>query len=76
MSEALQTIGRDWRPKVCAACGAEFSCGALSAAGCWCAGLKLSDATRAELGAKYEGCLCRDCLAAYAARESEDRPLQ
>ncbi|PYS37567.1 MAG: hypothetical protein DMF71_18340 [Acidobacteria bacterium] len=48
-------------PSVCAACGAEFSCGA-SLRGCWCSEIKLDEATRAELGSRYRGCLCRECL--------------
>jgi hypothetical protein len=45
----------------CAACGEEFHCGA-SVWGCWCAEVKLTDAQRAALRAKYRGCLCRNCL--------------
>ena len=45
----------------CEACGEEFHCGA-SLTGCWCSEVKLSDATRAELRAKYRECLCRACL--------------
>lgn len=48
-------------PQVCEGCGQEFHCGA-SVWGCWCAEMKLSDAARAELRAKYRECLCRACL--------------
>ena len=45
----------------CEACGEEFHCDA-SLAGCWCSEVKLTDAARADLRAKYRGCLCRSCL--------------
>ncbi|MGB9180185.1 MAG: cysteine-rich CWC family protein [Pyrinomonadaceae bacterium] len=48
-------------PSVCAACGESFTCGA-TLNGCWCAEIKLSDETRAELRRNYQGCLCRTCL--------------
>jgi len=49
--------------KVCEACGQTFGCAAPQR-GCWCEGVKLSDATRAELKARYSDCLCPECLAA------------
>jgi hypothetical protein len=48
-------------PSVCEACGGPFVCGA-KLSGCWCSEIKLSDETRAELKARYRGCLCRACL--------------
>jgi len=53
--------GRLRESPVCAACGAEFSCGA-SLRGCWCSEIKLDEATRVELSSRYRGCLCRECL--------------
>jgi len=47
--------------ETCPACGEQFACGA-SLRGCWCAEVKLTDAVRAELRARYSGCLCRACL--------------
>lgn len=52
-------------PSVCEACGGEFVCGA-PLAGCWCAEVELSEAVRAELRARYRGCLCRGCLERFA----------
>ncbi len=75
MSEAVKTLPRTLplarRAASCAACGAEFSCGAASESGCWCSELRLGEAALAELRAKYDGCLCPDCLARYAARAAE-----
>ena len=48
-------------PSVCEACGGPFTCGA-KLNGCWCAEIKLSDETRAELKTRYRSCLCRECL--------------
>jgi hypothetical protein len=58
-------------PSVCEACGGEFTCGA-SLGACWCGEIKLSDAARAELRARYERCLCRACLETYAEGETKD----
>jgi hypothetical protein len=51
---------------VCESCGGEFTCGAGSG-GCWCAGVRLDEAARAELRARFRGCLCPACLGTYAA---------
>ena len=53
-------------PSACESCGAEFACGA-TLAGCWCGEVKLSDETRAELRARFRGCLCRACLERFEA---------
>ena len=54
------------RTLTCESCGSEFSCGA-SLKGCWCAEVKLSEATRAELRQQFGDCLCRGCLERFAA---------
>ena len=53
-------------PETCEACGKAFVCGA-KLAGCWCAEVKLTEAQRAGLKAKYQRCVCRECLEAAAA---------
>ena len=45
--------------KTCSACGDTFPC---LPGGCWCAALRLSPTTLRELRAKYDNCLCPDCL--------------
>jgi hypothetical protein len=57
-------------PSICEACGERFVCGA-SLAGCWCAEIKLSAETRAELSKRYKHCLCRACLEAFAKTEDK-----
>jgi len=52
--------------EACPTCGERFACGA-SLRGCWCAEVKLTDAVRADLRARYSGCLCRTCLERFAA---------
>lgn len=47
----------------CPRCGGDFGCGA-NAGHCDCFGIRLSDALRAELSARYSGCLCLRCLRA------------
>jgi hypothetical protein len=53
--------------ETCEACGEKFVCGA-TITGCWCSEVKLSEAARAELKARYKGCLCRTCLEKFAAK--------
>jgi len=56
-----------WRaPQSCEACGQPFRCGA-SLADCWCEEIALSAEVRAELGSRYQRCLCRGCLERFAA---------
>lgn len=60
-------IAPSLRPKQrCEGCGQKFHCGA-SLWGFWCAQIKLSDATRADLRAKYPDCFCRAYLEAVAS---------
>ena len=56
-------------PSACESCGGEFVCGSRLA-GCWCSEIKLSAETRAELRARFRGCLCRACLERFAADEN------
>ena len=61
-------LPRSQEASTCEACGAAFTCGA-TLAGCWCAEVKLSEAVRKELRARYERCLCRACLERCAELE-------
>ena len=54
---------------VCPRCTAPFECGS-DTIDCWCNDVSLSDITRASFAEFYNGCLCRDCLAAM----EEGRP--
>ena len=69
---ALVAPRAERRPTVCESCGTDFGCGA-QLAGCWCSELKLSDETRAELRARFDGCLCRDCLERFASEERQQQ---
>jgi hypothetical protein len=61
-----QSISPRWRePSTCESCGETFTCGA-TLAGCWCAEVKVSEAVRAELSARFQRCLCRACLERFA----------
>ena len=66
MSDALAP---GWRATTCPRCGGPFACGvgADRDAPCFCANVRLSDARRAELSAKWSDCLCAACLAALSA---------
>lgn len=48
------------RTVVCPICGKEFRC-ALSN-DCWCAGKTVPAEVRDYLAARYESCVCSDCL--------------
>jgi hypothetical protein len=48
------------KQKSCSKCGAEFECGGLF--GCWCRDVKLDRDMLAALKARYDDCLCPDCL--------------
>ena len=58
-----------WRATTCPRCGGPFACGvgADRATPCFCVTLRLSDARRSELSAKWSDCLCAACLGALAA---------
>ncbi len=67
IKKLLKIFASRWRAEeTCAACGEKFVCG-VTLAGCWCSEVKLSEETRAELKARYKGCLCRACLERIAA---------
>lgn len=55
----------------CPRCGGGFECGAaLGPAGrCACFNLRLSERLRAELAARYDGCLCLPCLRELGERD-------
>ena len=59
--------------ETCPACGEKFECGA-TIKGCWCSEVKLSEAAREEMKAKYKGCLCRTCLEKFAESEARKQP--
>ncbi|MFT3953540.1 MAG: cysteine-rich CWC family protein [Piscinibacter sp.] len=58
----------------CPRCGGEFHCGVMDSGPCACTTLTLSPALRAELGARFQGCLCLSCLRALAAGAPLDLP--
>ena len=60
----------------CAACGQPFGCGVSTAesdtASCWCREIKLSEAALAELHYRFAGCLCQNCLLAFAHHSADE----
>jgi len=70
--EIVNCVSSGLRPLKCEGCGNEFNCGA-SLAGCWCSEIKLSAEARAEFGARYRDCLCRECLKSIEKPETANR---
>jgi hypothetical protein len=58
-------------PDRCPRCGGAFRCGARDAA-CACAGVDLDPAIRGVIAARWDGCLCLDCLRALAYEQRRD----
>jgi hypothetical protein len=48
------------RTVVCPMCGQQFTCGMSTT--CWCGTKTVSDEVRAYLAARYETCVCSNCL--------------
>lgn len=51
----------------CPRCGGAFHCGVNNSGPCACTTITLNPAQRAELAARYQGCLCLACLRELAA---------
>ena len=60
----------------CAAYGQPFGCGASTAesdpSSCWCREIKLSEAALGELRDRFAGCLCQNCLLAFAKHPADE----
>lgn len=53
--------------KICESCGEAFGCGA-NLNGCWCAALTLSESQAERIKAKFNDCLCPQCLEKIAEK--------
>ncbi|MGE4586826.1 MAG: cysteine-rich CWC family protein [Mangrovibacterium sp.] len=49
-----------YEPRSCPRCGKLFRCTANS--DCWCLSVQLSARVQDYIAARYEGCLCKNCL--------------
>jgi hypothetical protein len=54
------------RAIACPRCGGDFRCGAAGPGPCACSGLTLTPALQAALRARWDDCLCLDCLRTLA----------
>jgi len=74
LRKILDSPGSSFRKELdCEGCGKRFTCEA-SLAGCWCGQVRLSEEVLAELRARYQRCLCRECLERYAGGVTPGRP--
>jgi Cysteine-rich CWC len=53
----------------CEKCHTFFNCRADDIAACHCSAVKLSKAQMDRIAARWNGCLCRDCLVEIAQSE-------
>ncbi|KAB7732428.1 hypothetical protein F5984_00235 [Rudanella paleaurantiibacter] len=58
-------------PTRCPRCHRPFACRAATIHNCQCAAVPLTPAQRTYIAARYEGCLCADCLRALAETDRE-----
>lgn len=58
----------------CPRCGGAFHCGVKDAGPCACTALALTPELRAELAARFQGCLCLACLRALAVGAATSAP--
>ena len=54
---------RPYEQKACPRCGKNFVCSA--SAKCWCFEIDLPTDTLEMIQAKWDGCLCPECLKSY-----------
>ena len=61
--------------ETCPRCGAPFRCDVDSYPKdpCWCRAIELTPALLTELDARFEGCLCPDCLDELANKDSSPK---
>lgn len=57
------------RYKTCPSCGGTFEC---TGTGCWCGEVKLDEAAREALRARFADCVCPACL--QRAAEAQPAP--
>jgi hypothetical protein len=55
-------------PDICPQCSQEFHCS--KSARCWCYEVETSASLLEEIQAKYNSCLCPDCLKRYSEKSS------
>lgn len=53
--------------KLCPRCGNMFECNSGTVTQCQCRGVVVTPVQRDYIAARYDGCLCRVCLAALGA---------
>lgn len=69
MNTEEKRTGATPKKKVCERCGTEFDCFSPQEP-CWCEGVKLSSNTLAALRAKFDDCLCPQCLESAAQNKT------
>lgn len=58
--------------KTCERCGQAFVCGGYR---CWCGNLGITESQMDWIAARYQDCLCSDCLGQVAAGEVGPQPV-
>jgi hypothetical protein len=57
----------DYQIKECPRCGKTFTC--TGTVFCWCFEVTIPERVRDYIAARYEGCLCKECIDELVARQ-------
>ncbi|MGE4587491.1 MAG: cysteine-rich CWC family protein [Mangrovibacterium sp.] len=60
MNSEFFIIGENYEQRDCPRCGKPVMC--TGNTGCWCLSVKIPEPVQDYIVARYDGCLCKDCI--------------